>query len=572
MKLLRISEFCRTPGDPAEPYSRIQVSIAVTAVCPRNSHNQCHNCCSVAYVRGDILIALSLREGDYGCLVFGAKRLTVRLYLILNEEGEEEQEETDHDVMCGDSTIEASGSKVYLPPITVENLGNPSESDLCFLKAADHPPKTAALVTLRPFGRPPIWPRIASTLPDEKGNTDVDQYWTYPSVNTLVGKSKLLSVYDPVADRLCCYQVKDVTSDAGGVDIYDEAHLISASTVFEMDKSALANDYDVPTFPSLLSQKQFHASHDRKLQIPHHPDITRLTQSLRLPAETPLNERILHVAGTDREHDLSSVVEAASHHSGRTCWSLRGLAAFAHSKGHQVRSGSLADQMAGLKAAFDEIRNKRMEPCVLHLHAVDEELSSSDATMRHEQEQRIWALIIQELTKTYSYHGLTSGTRHRTSCPLVVVLSTSGKLQPGPWLESLVFPSMGLSLPDTAYILFLWKDAPWSDDIEKLLRRRPCREIENIHEEVKGIKEVKEVRQLVETMCKTYDNHRRKERSATVAQVRWDDVGGLFHVRDEIMDAVELPLKHPHLFSGGSGRSGILLYGKRKEGAARMHV
>ncbi|KAF2076760.1 hypothetical protein CYY_001949 [Polysphondylium violaceum] len=47
-----------------------------------------------------------------------------------------------------------------------------------------------------------------------------------------------------------------------------------------------------------------------------------------------------------------------------------------------------------------------------------------------------------------------------------------------------------------------------------------------------------------------------------IPNVTWDDVGGLAHVKSEIMDTIQLPLEHPHLFASGIGkRSGILLYG-----------
>jgi SpoVK/Ycf46/Vps4 family AAA+-type ATPase len=48
--------------------------------------------------------------------------------------------------------------------------------------------------------------------------------------------------------------------------------------------------------------------------------------------------------------------------------------------------------------------------------------------------------------------------------------------------------------------------------------------------------------------------------STSLPNIRWEDIGGLSAVRKEIMDAVELPLKHPELFEG-SRRSGILLFG-----------
>lgn len=47
-----------------------------------------------------------------------------------------------------------------------------------------------------------------------------------------------------------------------------------------------------------------------------------------------------------------------------------------------------------------------------------------------------------------------------------------------------------------------------------------------------------------------------------VPDVRWEDVGGLEDVKQAVLETVELPLKHPELFSGGlRRRSGLLLYG-----------
>ncbi|KAG6910884.1 hypothetical protein DXG01_006567 [Tephrocybe rancida] len=47
-----------------------------------------------------------------------------------------------------------------------------------------------------------------------------------------------------------------------------------------------------------------------------------------------------------------------------------------------------------------------------------------------------------------------------------------------------------------------------------------------------------------------------------IPNVTWDDVGGLAHVKSEILDTIQLPLEHPELFFDGlKKRSGILLYG-----------
>ncbi len=46
-----------------------------------------------------------------------------------------------------------------------------------------------------------------------------------------------------------------------------------------------------------------------------------------------------------------------------------------------------------------------------------------------------------------------------------------------------------------------------------------------------------------------------------IPDVKWEDIGGLAHVREEIKDLIELPLKFPEIFRGVKRRGGILLYG-----------
>ncbi|KAH9830946.1 AAA-domain-containing protein [Rhodofomes roseus] len=47
-----------------------------------------------------------------------------------------------------------------------------------------------------------------------------------------------------------------------------------------------------------------------------------------------------------------------------------------------------------------------------------------------------------------------------------------------------------------------------------------------------------------------------------IPSVTWDDVGGLAHVKADILDTIQLPLEHPEFFADGlKKRSGILLYG-----------
>ncbi|CAN9510674.1 unnamed protein product [Ophioblennius macclurei] len=46
-----------------------------------------------------------------------------------------------------------------------------------------------------------------------------------------------------------------------------------------------------------------------------------------------------------------------------------------------------------------------------------------------------------------------------------------------------------------------------------------------------------------------------------IPRVHWDDVGGLHHVKKEILDTIQLPLQHPELLALGLNRTGVLLYG-----------
>ncbi|XP_074659019.1 peroxisomal ATPase PEX6-like [Tubulanus polymorphus] len=46
-----------------------------------------------------------------------------------------------------------------------------------------------------------------------------------------------------------------------------------------------------------------------------------------------------------------------------------------------------------------------------------------------------------------------------------------------------------------------------------------------------------------------------------IPNVTWDDVGGLASVKAEILDTIQLPLRHPEMFASGMRRSGVLLYG-----------
>ncbi|KAF8163058.1 P-loop containing nucleoside triphosphate hydrolase protein [Crassisporium funariophilum] len=61
---------------------------------------------------------------------------------------------------------------------------------------------------------------------------------------------------------------------------------------------------------------------------------------------------------------------------------------------------------------------------------------------------------------------------------------------------------------------------------------------------------------------KARDSYSESIGAPKIPNVTWDDVGGLAHVKSDILDTIQLPLDHPELFADGlKKRSGILLYG-----------
>lgn len=57
------------------------------------------------------------------------------------------------------------------------------------------------------------------------------------------------------------------------------------------------------------------------------------------------------------------------------------------------------------------------------------------------------------------------------------------------------------------------------------------------------------------------DAQQSSKRSTKIPSVKWEDIGGLAHVKDVILEVIQLPLQRPELFQDGRRRSGILLYG-----------
>ena len=123
-------------------------------------------------------------------------------------------------------------------------------------------------------------------------------------------------------------------------------------------------------------------------------------------------------------------------------------------------------------------------------------------------------------------------------------------------LKSLLSPEQIVDLKDIAQRtsgFFL------SDFIS--LIRRVC-QLEVINER---FLEGQHIEELKEIILKVVDEIR-ASKSGTLSNVKvqkvtWNDVGGLEHVKKDIFDTIELPMKFPSLFRKNMQRSGLLFYG-----------
>ena len=288
-------------------------------------------------------------------------------------------------------------------------------------------------------------------------------------------------------------------------------------------------------------------------------------------------------------------------------------------------TGALPDKLRGLSAALEVAL--KSSPCVLHIAGIDGELSpteghAADLDSRKEEERRILEAIREGTllsSRTHSSMATSALDIIRpaastassligqdiflstsTAPQIIVVLSTSNPLHPGPISTSLLQPSIAISPPDLNYARVLWdNDAdgtfePLSSYLQGLSSARDVRYLremfvplwkaematmqnimdDNSAEEVKLpdgpspvnvlqslIPQLQTSRSFTQSSSKGGSGSNLPLSSSSLPNVRWEDIGGLDSIRKEIMDAVELPLRYPKLFEGSRGRSGILLFG-----------
>lgn len=76
---------------------------------------------------------------------------------------------------------------------------------------------------------------------------------------------------------------------------------------------------------------------------------------------------------------------------------------------------------------------------------------------------------------------------------------------------------------------------------------------------------------LTSSISKARDDFSASIGAPKIPSITWDDIGGMDLVKGEIMDTIDMPLKHPELFASGmKKRSGVLFYGPPGTGKTLM--
>lgn len=492
-------------------------------------------------------MALSLKVGELAWL--GRTHSLPGILVIVLVEDDATGEET-----CNGRFV------VRVPPTVAASVGVTvvNDTDSYVIQSYHEEVPEAVEVKVRPIGRPvPVsWKNYPRLCPD------IDKR------SRLLGQSILISFLD--AQGIHVFEVVDLESSS-------KQHLPAAlattrtkwtieqpqrelSAIRRLPPLRLAASFHVSVQPKeKLCSRSVPDVDNRQNESPPHPSVADMKTALLLPASSPPAHRILHVMGTEANH-TGVCIQSAADYLGLRYICIRGLSAHAHASGISVSTGSLVDQLAGCRAAIRHAQE--CVPCVLHLCNVDHEWSKEDEPMRHMQQQRLWTVLEDALANQEECIPRDESLAFTPS--IIVVLSTAEPLSAGPLLYNLVFASTITQPPDKAYARYLWNDHLSFDMLyASFLEGRSARDVCHLQRYWKDCcSPHSDGERKLDIFCKEMDA--KKQKSAPhIPTVEWNDVGGLAHVRREIMDAIELPLKHPNLFPRSGGRSGILLYGER---------
>ena len=258
-----------------------------------------------------------------------------------------------------------------------------------------------------------------------------------------------------------------------------------------------------------------------------------------------------------------------------------GLVSFAHRyKATQLEEtaggasivGTILDKIAGIRAAFTVAR--RSTPCIVHIRLDQEIIDTDDTEARHDEESRLLSCLREASLDVYKeMEGVDVP-------PVLVVISTEKEFEHGPLSSSIIYDSVSIESPNESYARENWNDNDSFDEVKHELLGRSANEIYFWGKEFRRKKRdmmcshqplptssfsAKEMLMSIMNCSASrvtmFHSSSKKLTSDLIPNVKWEDIGGLSHVRSEIIDAIELPLQHPDLFKGSSRRSGILFFG-----------
>jgi ATP-dependent 26S proteasome regulatory subunit len=527
--MLRASDYCR-PSDPNESFA---VLFSISASFPFRDDDEPY----VVWASTVLLRKARLISGRLIELEYKDRRVIAR---ILVKDIDSVDDDADNDIL-------------EVSPLVAANLGlffnNEKQSANGSFKVKASKLPIAKSVLLRYWGKP-VKPRLFSSQRRAQENErPTTSEWPLPPVHRLLRTGAIVTVQSN--GHIYTYEVRSVNDNAAvAATVNDETYESNGATKYSLESPP--KGARCPRLPPFIS----HA------YIPH-PNAKELTDTLQMSPGSAAHS-ILHVIG-DIQQDVRVAVETAAARVGRRYLPVQGLASFAFLHGRSISTGGLVDKLSGLDAAIEQAFQH--SPCVLHIY-LDGEFSTNDREQQNDEEGRIWSLLCEELTLINGAYYSARNLSDRATVPLWIVLSTKSSLLPGPLLHKLMFDSIETSFPSTEYIDYLWAHVDCDHpNIGALLSVRPANEIrqlaqaftdslEQVEDEQVAVDPIARLQQL----CAKMDKERRTTSGlARIPSVQWEDVGGLEHVRREIMDTIELPLQHPHLFK--AGRSGILLYG-----------
>jgi AAA+ superfamily predicted ATPase len=456
----------------------------------------------------ELLVDLSVRNGDvvwlkshenWQCQQFGKKNISLRIPAVLKI----------------DEYPQKNKHMIRVPPCLLY-IGA-----FCRIQACNEKVLVAKSISIRPVGRPVVHPfHLNSKLSS-----------SHPPIGKrkcLVSKGTLISFLHD--DHVFVYFV----SSDGPVWTSPETEW-----TLEPEISCLI----VPRLPPIDRTKSFYAR--EKYRFVPHPSLDIVKDHLLVPLQSSSSHKILHVIGTLANH-VDLCIENAAFALGRRYMKVNGLAAFAHATGNSVTTGSTQDKLMGCQAALNHAFH--CAPCILHVINFEDEIYQQDEFLGKMLEMRLWTLmttILRERSNESNMFHLIP--------PVILVLSTRTPLSTGPFSQNLVYPSVIIQQPNEEYSRFLWEDQGSFKEAWPFLADQSAHDIIRWKKLWSFSSE-----SVVEFLSKMINS--KIPTSIGIPDVTWNDIGGLDHVRREIEDAIELPLRYPNLFCG-TRRSGILLYG-----------